>query len=131
VGDDDLQLVAELVVPAELEMLAVCRMVLVGVAAGLPISDDAMEDLKLLLSEVCAAAMERSNETAGSVDIAFRTSDREIEITVADDSRTAPLPKDGETLALPVLRQLCSRLEVDPRPHGRGMVLRFARSLPA
>jgi anti-sigma regulatory factor (Ser/Thr protein kinase) len=130
VGDDGLQLVAELVVPAELEMLAVCRMVLAGVAAGLPISDDAMEDLKLLLSEVCAAAIERSREADGSVDVAFRTSEREIEITVADHGRTV-VAQESTTLALPVLRELCSRIEVAARPRGEGTVLRFARSLPA
>lgn len=110
-------------------MLAVCRMVLAGVGVGLPLSEDAMEDLKLLLSETCAAAMERSDEHGGSVDIAFRTSAREIEITVSDHGHGAHTEPGGTALT-PVLRQLCSRLEVGPGPDGRGTVLRFARSLP-
>ena len=56
----DLELIAELIVPADVEMLAVCRTTLAGVGAGLALSDVALDDLKLVLSEVCGAAMERT-----------------------------------------------------------------------
>ena len=56
----ELQLVAELVVPADVGMLSLCRTTLVGVVSGLPITDRRLDDLKLVLSEVCGAAMRPS-----------------------------------------------------------------------
>jgi anti-sigma regulatory factor (Ser/Thr protein kinase) len=125
----DLPLVAELVVPADTDMLTVCRTVLAGVGIGLPLSDDALDDLKLVLSEVCAAAMERSAAADATVHIAFRSSDREIEISVGDHGPEKPAAEGG--LGVPLLRQLCSRLEVGPQPAGPGTIVRFAQTLPA
>jgi anti-sigma regulatory factor (Ser/Thr protein kinase) len=125
----DLQLVAELVVPADAGMLTVCRTTLVGVGAGLALSDEALDDLKLVLSEVCGAAMERTAEPGGTVDIAFRRSHRELEVIVSDRADRAQA--GGHGLGVPLLRQLCSRLEVSPETDGCGTVVRFAQTLPA
>jgi anti-sigma regulatory factor (Ser/Thr protein kinase) len=123
---DRLRLVAELIVPADVTLLTVCRMVLAGVGSGLPLSDQALDDLKLVLSEICAGAMERTATPGGTVEIAFRYSDTEIEVTVGDH---APgVPADGPGLGVPLLRQLCSRLDVDPRPDGPGTMIRLARA---
>ena len=127
----DLPLVAELVVPADTDMLTVCRTVLAGVGMGLPLSDEALDDLKLVLSEVCAAAMERS-VVAGAdatVHIAFRFNDSEIEISVGDRGPDRPAAEGG--LGVLLLRQLCSRLDVGPQPAGPGTIVRFAQTLPA
>jgi len=124
---DRLRLVAELVVPADVSLLTVCRMVLAGVGSGLPLSDQALDDLKLVLSEICAGAMERTATPGGTVEIAFRCSDAEIEVSVAD--HTPGVSADGPGLGVPLLRQLCSRLDVDPRPDGPGTMIRFARAL--
>jgi anti-sigma regulatory factor (Ser/Thr protein kinase) len=125
----DLELVAELVVPADVGMLTVCRTTLAGVGASLALSDAALDDLKLVLSEVCGAAMERTPLSGGSVEIAFRTSAAEIEVSVAD--RGAEPDAGAAGLGIPLLRRLCSRLDVAPRTRGRGRVVRFARTLPA
>lgn len=127
----DLQLVAELVVPADAGMLTVCRMVLVGVGAGLPLTDDALDDLKLVLSEACASAIEHTPDADGTVEIAFRTSDDEIEVSVSDRARGAESTTVGLGFGMPLLRQLCSRLDVSPRTDGPGTVVRFAQTLPA
>lgn len=128
---DDLRLVAELVVPADAEMLTVCRMVLVGVGAGLPITDEALEDLKLVLSEACASAIEHTPDAGGTVEIAFRTSDDELEVSVSCHGRGAETGLGGLGFGLPLLRQLCSRLDIAPRQDGPGTVVRFAQTLPA
>lgn len=125
----DLRLVAELVVPADTGMLTVCRTVLAGIGIGLPLSDEALDDLKLVLSEICAAAMERSAGPGATVDIAFRCSDREIEVSVSDEG--ADTLGDEPGLGVPILRQLCTRLDVAPRTGGPGRVVRFAQLLPA
>ncbi|HEY8858591.1 MAG TPA: ATP-binding protein [Gaiellales bacterium] len=125
----DLPLVAELVVPADTDMLTVCRTVLAGIGIGIPLSDEALDDLKLVLSEICAAAMERSAGADATVDIAFRCSDREIAISVSDQGADGPAEEQG--LGLPLLRQLCTRLDVAPRTGGPGRIVRFAQLLPA
>jgi anti-sigma regulatory factor (Ser/Thr protein kinase) len=122
----DLPLVAELVVPADPEMLTVCRTTLAGVGAGLPLSDAALDDLKLVLTEVCGEAMARSR--GGTVGIAFRSSPDELEVTVADAGNHAVSGANG--LGASLLRQLCSRIDVLPGDDG-GTVVRFAQTLPA
>ncbi|MDX6546843.1 MAG: Histidine kinaselike ATPase domain [Gaiellales bacterium] len=127
----ELQLVAELVVVAEAEMLTVCRMILMGVGAGLPLSDEALDDLKLVLSEACASAIRQTIEPDGTVEIAFRTSDSEIEVSVSDRAQDVSTALSGRGFGLPLLRKLCSRLDIDSRPDGPGTVVRFAQTLPA
>jgi anti-sigma regulatory factor (Ser/Thr protein kinase) len=128
-GAADLELVAELTVPADAEMLTVCRTTLAGVGAGLALSDQVLDDLKLVLSEVCAAAMERTGALDRTVGIEFRRSQGEIEISVSDRGGDAHAGAGGLGFAL--LRQLCSRLDVTPAAHGPGRVVRFAQTLPA
>lgn len=122
----ELSLVAELVVPADPEMLTVCRTTLAGVGAGLALSDAALDDLKLVLTEVCGEAMSRSS--GGTVGIAFRSSADEIEVTVADDGASAPAT--GRGLEASLLARLCSRIDVLPGAAG-GTLVRFAQTLPA
>jgi anti-sigma regulatory factor (Ser/Thr protein kinase) len=124
----ELQLVAELVVPADVGMLSLCRTTLVGVASGLPITDRRLDDLKLVLSEVCGAAMERTRAADGTVDIAFRRSADEIEVSVRD---RGPGLAEGHMLAVQLLEKLCSRIDVEHHPGGPGRIVRFAQHLPA
>ena len=124
----ELQLVAELIVPADVGMLSLCRTTLVGVVSGLPLSDRRLDDLKLVLSEVCGAAMERTHAAEGTVDVGFRRSADEIEVTVAD---RGPGPGEGHMLAVQLLEKLCSRIDVERPCDGPGRVVRFAQRLPA
>jgi anti-sigma regulatory factor (Ser/Thr protein kinase) len=124
-----LELIAELVVPADVEMLTVCRTTLAGCGAGLALSDAALDDLKLVLSEVCGAAMARAEASDGTIAVEFRRSGSEIEVSVSDCGDGAPQGAGGLGVAL--LRQLCSRLDVVSRPRGAGTTVRFARTLPA
>jgi anti-sigma regulatory factor (Ser/Thr protein kinase) len=124
----ELQLVAELEVPADVGMLSLCRTTLVGVVAGLPITDRRLDDLKLVLSEVCGAAMERTHAADGTVDIGFRRSADEIEVTVCD---RGPDMAEGHMLAVQLLEKLCSRIDIERRGEGPGRVVRFAQRLPA
>jgi anti-sigma regulatory factor (Ser/Thr protein kinase) len=124
----ELELVAELVVPAEVGMLSLCRTTLVGVVSGLPITDRRLDDLKLVLSEVCGAAMERTHAADGTVDIRFWRSPDEIEVSVRD---RGPDLAEGHMLAVQLLEKLCSRIDVDHQPEGPGRIVRFAQQLPA
>lgn len=127
----NLQIVAELSVAADAEMLTVCRMVLAGVAAGLSVGDEALDDLKLVLSEACASAIEHSAGTEGAVEIEFRVSNGELEVTVSDAWQRPEQALTGRGFGRPLLRQLCTRFDVMARADGPGTVVRFARALPA
>jgi anti-sigma regulatory factor (Ser/Thr protein kinase) len=124
----ELQLVAELVVPADVGMLSLCRTTLVGVVSGLPITDRRLDDLKLVLSEVCGAAMERTHAADGMVDIGFWRSADEIEVSVRD---RGPDLSQGHMLAVQLLEKLCSRIDVEHHVDGPGRIVRFAQQLPA
>ena len=50
--------IARLTVPAEPASLALCRHALAAATRGAPLSDGVVEDLKLVLSEVCKNAIE-------------------------------------------------------------------------
>jgi anti-sigma regulatory factor (Ser/Thr protein kinase) len=128
---EDLQVVAELAVAADAEMLTVCRVVLAGVAAGLPVSDEGLDDLKLVLSEACASAIEHAGDPQRRIDIQFRVSEGELDVCVRDTWQPPELALSGRGFGRPLLRQLCSRFEVAGRPDGPGTVVRFARTLPA
>jgi anti-sigma regulatory factor (Ser/Thr protein kinase) len=124
----ELQLVAELVVPADVGMLSLCRTTLVGVVSGLPITDRRLDDLKLVLSEVCGAAMERTHTADGMVDIGFWRSADEVEVSVRD---RGPDLSEGHMLAVQLLEKLCSRIDVEHHVDGPGRIVRFAQQLPA
>jgi anti-sigma regulatory factor (Ser/Thr protein kinase) len=109
-------------------MLSLCRTTLVGVVSGLPITDRRLDDLKLVLSEVCGAAMERTHAADGKVDIGFRRSADEIEVSVRD---RGPDLAEGHMLAVQLLEKLCTRIDVERHLDGPGRVVRFAQRLPA
>jgi serine/threonine-protein kinase RsbW len=52
-----LEQIATLSIPSDPGYLAVSRQALTGAAAGLPMADEDLDDLKLVLSEVCANAI--------------------------------------------------------------------------
>jgi anti-sigma regulatory factor (Ser/Thr protein kinase) len=127
---DSLEVVAELAVAADAEMLTICRMVLAGVVADLPIGDEALDDLKLVLSESCASAIEHAGTADDPVEIEFRVSSGELEICVRDTWQVPDQALSGRGFGRPLLRQLCTRIDVSARPNGPGTVVRFARTLP-
>jgi anti-sigma regulatory factor (Ser/Thr protein kinase) len=124
--------IAHLTVPAQPEQLAICRLALAGVAAGLPVSDQALDDLKLVLSEMCSNAIEHGYAGAeGTIEVEFRAGDGdELELRVVDHGRGMPAdPPHG--MGMTVLEKLCSRWSVEHLPGGGGTAVTFARRLPA
>jgi anti-sigma regulatory factor (Ser/Thr protein kinase) len=123
--------VAHLTVPAQPGQLAICRLALAGVAAGLPVSDQALDDLKLVLSEMCSNAIEHGYENGdGAIEVEFRVDDGELELRVVDRGRGMPAePRHG--MGMTVLEKLCSRWSFERPPGGAGTAVTFARRLPA
>jgi anti-sigma regulatory factor (Ser/Thr protein kinase) len=128
-----LEQIATLSVPSDPGYLAVSRQALNGAAAGLPISDDDLDDLKLVLSEICANAIIHAygRRSDGRIDITFRRSERELEVTVSDRGPGFPggqVP-DPVGAGLTLLHRLCSRHSIEPHREAGGAAVTFAQSV--
>src|SRR5690348_8274979 len=108
-SDDTVTVAAELRIPADAEYLSICRLALSGVAQDLPITDGTLEDLKLVLSEVCANAIQHGypDGTHGSVTVTLRTSTDRIVVDV-EDQGTGVAEDAADGVGFRLLRRLCS-----------------------
>ena len=111
-----------LTLPGDASFLTVCRAALSGmlVDAG----DDEVEESKLVLSEVCAAAVAQG--AGGELEVEFRTVPGAIEIAVAGPAAQAFL---DDPVSLEVVERLTSRWSVDGDPGGERASVTFARRL--
>jgi len=105
----------------------------VGAAAGLAITDEDLDDLKLVLSEICANAIVHAygGRADGCIDVTFRRSERELEVTVTD---TGPGFPEGRVPAsfgagLTLLERICARHAIEPRRAQGGAAVTFAHSV--
>jgi anti-sigma regulatory factor (Ser/Thr protein kinase) len=111
-----------LTVPAEASYLSVCRAALSGmlVDAG----DDEVEESKLVLSEVCAAAVARGS--ADVLEVEFRAAPGAIEIAVTGAGVDAFLT---DPVAHEVVDRLTSGWRVERDRTGEGASVTFSRRL--
>jgi len=129
---DGVIVAAELRIPANPEYLSICRLALSGVAQDLPITDGTLEDMKLVLSEVCANAIQHGyrDGATGIVTVTLRTSADRIEVDVEDQGDgIAEQATDGVGFRL--LRRLCSGYRIGPGTDERGALVSFWCELPA
>ncbi len=111
-----------LTLPADASFLIVCRAALSGILADA--EDDEVEESKLVLSEVCAAALDHAED--GRLEIEFRQFPGAIEIVVSSlGSRTFL----DDPVALEVVDRLTSRWQVDRDPQTESASVTFARRL--
>ena len=111
---------ARLTVPAHADYLAVCRSALAGALSATDAADDEIDDLKLVLSEVCADAI--GHHADGMLEVEFRTSADAVEIAVSGPGSQAG-PRNAPPIADPVARAVidgmsgcCSVAALDGRP---------------
>jgi anti-sigma regulatory factor (Ser/Thr protein kinase) len=132
---DDLEPIATLSIPSDPEYLAISRQALIGAAAGLDMPDEDLDDLKLVLSEICANAIVHGygRKPDGRIEVTFRRSPRELEVTVADDGPGFPGGRVPEPrgAGLTLLDRLCTRHAIEPRRAQGGASVTFARSVIA
>lgn len=125
--------VASLSIPSDAAYLAVSRQALVGAAAGLPIGDEALDDLKLVLSEICANAIVHAyrSRTDGCIEVRFSRSEDELEVTVVDAGPGFPGGRVPVTTGagLTLLDRLCTRHRIEPLREQGGAAVTFAHSI--
>jgi anti-sigma regulatory factor (Ser/Thr protein kinase) len=129
---DEVIVAAELCIPADPEYLSICRLALSGVAEDLPITDGTLEDLKLVLSEVCANAIQHGypGDEQGTVTVTLRTSADRILVEVEDQGDgIAEHALDGVGFRL--LRRLCTGYRIAAGSDERGTLISFWCALPA
>ncbi|HSD01574.1 MAG TPA: hypothetical protein VLB81_04350 [Gaiellales bacterium] len=111
-----------LTLPADASFLTVCRAALSGILADA--GDDEVEESKLVLSEVCAAAVAHGD--GGDLRVEFRPTAGAIEIVVSAPGAETIL---DDPVAREVMDRLTSRWSVDrDAGDGNGSVT-FARRL--
>jgi anti-sigma regulatory factor (Ser/Thr protein kinase) len=127
----NLTTVARLTIPADPQNLVVCRLALAAVGGALPLSDQALDDLKLVTSEMCSNAIAHGYEGAeGEIELEFRVSQRELELVVSDRGQGFACPSDElkPGIGLTLLDKLCSRHLITSEAE-RGTTVVFAYPL--
>ena len=132
-----------LTMPAKAEYLILVRLALAGIAREVPMSESALADLKLAVTEVCGnAARHAYGDDPGAVRVRFDVTPDAIEVTVEDDGQGIGLDELPEAIhigeepveagmGLAIIRAVVDDLEVDGRPDAPGTVVRLTKLLRA
>ncbi len=133
-----------LTIPAKAEYLVLARLVLTGIAMEVPMSEIALADLKLAVTEVCGNAVQHAyEEDPGVVRLVFRVESEAIEVSVEDEGGVGAALPDidddamlGEGLAesgmgLAIVRAVMDEVAIDEDPAARGTVVRMRKQLVA
>lgn len=126
-----LRTVARLTIPADPQNLSICRLALAAMGGALPLGEGAIEDLKLVTSEMCSNAIAHGYAGAdGEIELEFRVSERELEMIVIDHGHGFAVPADRQKpgVGLTLLSKLCSR-HVITSDAERGTTVVFAYPL--
>jgi len=127
-------------VPAKPEYLIVCRLALNGLAYVAPVSDEALSDLKLAVTEACANSMSHAyGPDEGFVTMRVAVDDGAVAIDISDEGTgmadPAPSPTgangglDEGGMGLALIRALVDELEITPGPQGAGTRVVFRKRL--
>jgi anti-sigma regulatory factor (Ser/Thr protein kinase) len=111
-----------LTLPADASFLTVCRAALSGILVDA--GDDEVEESKLVLSEVCAAAVAHGN--GGRLDVEFRPEPGQIEIVVSAPGAETVI---DDPVAREIMDRLTTRWSVDRSTPGANGSVTFARRL--
>jgi serine/threonine-protein kinase RsbW len=129
-----------LTIPAKPEYITLSRLALAGLSRVRPLSDEALADLKLALTEACSNSVRHAyGESGGHVEISFELRDDRLIVEVADDGTGFdPGHADGEGdrdelseggLGIAIIRSIADEVEIGGGRNGRGSRLRFTKLL--
>ena len=133
-----------LTMPARAEYLILARLALAGIAREVAMSEEALADLKLAVTEACGNAVRHAypgdDGGPGTVRVVYDVGPDVIEITVADDGPGVTIdevPDDPfadedpaeSGMGLAIIRAVMDELVVEARPGGPGTVVRMRKHL--
>ena len=114
--------------PAKAEYLVLTRLTLTGIAMEVPMSEVALADLKLAVTEVCGNAVQHAYmDGPGVVRIVFEVEPEAIEVSVEDEGRgsfrrSPTVLMDGPAesgMGLAIVRAVMDDVVVDEESSGR------------
>jgi serine/threonine-protein kinase RsbW len=125
--------------PAKPEYITLGRLALTGLARLRPLSEEALGDLKLALTEACTnCVLHAYAEQPGKVEITYELQADRLTVEIADDGPgfdyangdggDADLMEGG--LGLAIIRALADEFELGEREGRPGSRLRFVKLLP-
>ena len=131
-----------LTIPAKAEYLVLARLVLTGIAMEVSMSEIALADLKLAVTEVCGNAVQHAyEEDPGVVRLVFEVEPEAIEVSVEDEGAGAFPDLDDDLvfsdgpaesgMGLAIVRAVMDEVAIDEDPAARGTVVRMRKSLAA
>ena len=128
-----------LTIPAKPEYITLGRLALTAIAGVRPVSDEALHDLKLALTEACTNSVKHAygEGSVGSVDIVYDLLPDRLAVEVGDagsgfDPGATRANGDDELeeggLGIEIIRALTDEVEIGER-EGGGSRLRFVKLL--
>ncbi len=143
-GDGDLSpagaRVVRLTIPAKPEYITLGRLALAGLARLRPLSEEAVADLKLALTEACSNSVRHAYPRGeGTVEILYELHADMVVIEVADHGEGFLLDERAENgedlseggLGIAIIRAVTDDVQVSERESGPGARLRFVKRLAA
>jgi serine/threonine-protein kinase RsbW len=131
-----------LTIPAKAEYLVLTRLVLTGIAMEVSMSEVALADLKLAVTEVCGNAVQHAyTDDPGVVRVVFEVEPDVIEVSVVDEGAGAGFPDIDESvlsdgpvesgMGLAIVKAVMDDVTIDEDPSARGTIVRMRKSLAA
>jgi serine/threonine-protein kinase RsbW len=131
-----------LTIPAKAEYITLVRLALSGISQSRELSDEALGDLKLAVTEACSNSIRHAytDGREGSVDVVYELHPDRLVVEVCDDGPGFSVPEpavigeDGLNeggLGIAIIRELADELELGPGDGGQGSRLRFVKFIQA
>ena len=125
-------------IPAKAEYITLVRLALSGLSHLRPLSEEALGDLKLAVTEACTNSVRHGYPGGeGTVDIVYELQPDRLVVEVADDGpgfdAVGDRPNDENLaeggLGIAIIRAVSDEFEAGERANGHGSRLRFAKLL--
>jgi serine/threonine-protein kinase RsbW len=125
--------------PAKPEYLLLARLALSGLTRAAPVSEEALADLKLAVTEACGNAVRHAYpEGVGDVSVSYVMTGDTLEMIVEDqgmgldstDIADEPVSLPLESgMGISIIRTIVDQLDIHAGADGRGTVLRMSKRL--
>ena len=131
--------VVTLTFPAKPDYLLLARLALSGIGRTAPVSEEALADLKLAITEACGNSVRHAYpDGSGEVCVAYSLGPDSIELIVEDQGTgVEPVSVDATTssgesgMGMSIIRAVVDDFEVRPGADGKGTVVRMAKRFAA
>src|SRR5215218_4745683 len=126
-----------LTIPAKAEYITLVRLALSGLSKLRPLSEEALGDLKLAVTEACTNSVRHGYQDGeGTVELLYELRPDRLVVEVADDgpgfdaSGDRPWERLGEGgLGIAIIKAVSDEFEAGERDEGHGSKLRFVKLL--